>query len=218
VPPEEGAPLVFVFHGIGGSADGILEGSMLPEMAQELGFALVVPEGFVVDDSALWNVVSPENEDVAFFDDMLTCVKESVSIDDTRVYVTGHSNGGLFTSNLIRLRSEVLAAAAPISGGWFVELEAASRPIPTLVTWGGVADQAFEQDFNRLSLGLIDGLKEDGHVVVSCDHGQGHGFPLDVWPWLVEFLLAHEQGQEASPFAAGALPERFADYCEVVSP
>jgi dienelactone hydrolase len=214
VDEDTALPLVFVFHGIGDSPGGILGRSELRQMAQEQGFMIAAPAGFEIDGTATWNVVSPENEDVAFFDDMLTCLGASFNVDQDRVYVAGHSNGGLFASNLLRLRSERLAAAAPISGGWFTELDSAQRPLPVMVTWGGSADMAFNQDFHQRSLDLIEGLRADGHFVVACDHGQGHLFPEETWGWLVQFLLAHDLQSVDSPLAQG-LPEGFPSYCEV---
>jgi predicted esterase len=212
--PPGPMPVLFVFHGFGGDIASILDDGALETIAQEEGMLVVVAQGEEISGRLGWDVVTPENPDVAFFDDMLTCVGESFEVDPSRVYVAGHSNGALFTSNLLRRRSEVVAAVAPISGGWFIDFEQTEVTPPVMVTWGGVADTAFEQDFNRLSEELIEVLGEGGHFVVACDHGEGHGFPAGTWESIARFLLDHPQGVEPEPYAGG-LPEGFPDYCVI---
>ena len=105
-----------------------------------------------------------------------------------------------------------IAAAAPISGGVVTEWPAEAVAVPTLITWGGVDDEAYEQDFHQLSLDLIAESEARGHFHVKCDHGLGHELLAEFWPWNMEFLLAHPKGVFESPFAGG-LPDRFPAYC-----
>ena len=52
-----GAPLLFVFHGYSGSANGIMNYSGLNQIADENGFVVCYPQGLIDDwDYAFWNV------------------------------------------------------------------------------------------------------------------------------------------------------------------
>ncbi|MCX7992270.1 MAG: prolyl oligopeptidase family serine peptidase [Fimbriimonadales bacterium] len=123
IPPssgtKQGAPVVFVFHGGGGS---------MYRMA-DLGFQQHWKEAFIVCPQALPapTLRSPEgnlpawqfrsgttnNRDLKFFDAMLKTLREQHNIDEKRVYATGHSNGGFFTYVLWAERGDKLAGIAP---------------------------------------------------------------------------------------------------------
>ena len=66
------------------------------------------------------------------------------------------------TGYLVASRSDVIASAAPMSGGitnpWIDD----GYEMPMLVLWGGESDLAFDQDFDLLA----------GDMIASClDHG-----------------------------------------------
>jgi len=210
-------PVIFVFHGLGGSTGDMLDGSSnLRPFADDRGALLVVPQGADFGGSPGWDAVNapPRNRDIQLFDDLLTCVGEQYVLDPERVYATGMSNGGLMTGALIAHRSEVLAAAAPMSGGVITDWSTEAAKLPTLITWGGEDDEAYDQDFHALSQELIAETDARGGFYASCNHGLGHELREDFWPWTLEFLLAHPRGREGSPFAGG-LPDLFPDYCSV---
>lgn len=123
IPPskasEGGAPVVFVFHGHGGS---------MYRMAQ-LGFQKHWKEAYIVCPQGLpttskrdpegklpgWQTRAGEyhNRDLKFFDAILKTLREKHKIDPARVYATGHSNGGFFTYLLWGERGETVRAIAP---------------------------------------------------------------------------------------------------------
>lgn len=215
--PESSWPVIFVYHGLGGNIGDMLDGdSNLRPFADDRGALLVVPQGADFGGSPGWDAVNapPRNRDIQLFDDLLTCVGEQYVVDPERVYATGMSNGGLMTGALMAQRSEVLAAAAPMSGGVITDWSTDAANLPTLITWGGIDDEAYDQDFNALSLELIAETEARGGFYVACNHGLGHELQEDFWPWTVEFLLAHARGASDTPFAGG-LPEIFPEYCSV---
>lgn len=55
------------------------------------------------------------DRDRKFFDAVWADLQREYDVDKTRVYATGHSNGGNFTYQLWRARPEVFAAFAPSS-------------------------------------------------------------------------------------------------------
>lgn len=211
------APLVFAWHGFSGSASGFLDGE-LAAAGTGHEVILVVPQGLEKGGQTSFDPFSDarRNYDLVFFDDLLTCLSNSFSVDAERVYSTGMSNGGLMTGMILASRASTLAAAAPLSGGMQVAFADDHEPIPSLVVWGGAEDAAYAQDFEILATTMIDDLMERGHFVVSCDHGLGHDIPDGGWEWSFDFLLAHNQSQEASPFESG-LTDAFPDYCVIVT-
>lgn len=77
---------------------------------------LTDPEG----KKAGWQHAKGEqgDRDLAFFDAMLKTLKADYKVDDKRVYVTGHSNGGRFTYVLWGARPDAFAAVAPSASPW----------------------------------------------------------------------------------------------------
>ncbi|HEY1601446.1 MAG TPA: hypothetical protein VGG64_17725 [Pirellulales bacterium] len=116
----EGAPVVFVFHGHFGTMKGANREFHLHEVWPEA--IVVYPQGLrtpsPVDREGRgfgWQR-TPGNQadrDLKFFDAMLATFHEKWTVDDSRVYATGHSNGGAFTYLLWATRPELLAAVVP---------------------------------------------------------------------------------------------------------
>ncbi len=121
---EETAPLIFVWHGHGGSAK---------RTARKLDLHRLWPEAIVVYPQGLktpsyydsegkrsgWATTTDpkSNRDLAFFDAMLKSFREKGIVDERRIHSTGHSNGGGFTYVLLFERGEIFASIAPSSAG-----------------------------------------------------------------------------------------------------
>ena len=118
---DEPAPLVFAFHGHGGT---------MQRAAVMFHYHDVWPEAIVVYMQGLntpgrltdpegkrpgWQNVpgAQDDRDLKFFDAVLASLKADYKVDDSRIYATGHSNGGGFTYLLWRTRGDVFAAVAP---------------------------------------------------------------------------------------------------------
>ena len=211
-------PLITLWHGFGSSQEEIKEYSEMETLAESEGFILVVPtsypEGAVEWDS----LAAVDSPDLAFFDDMTGCLFESFSIDPDQLFVTGFSGGGLWTAYLSVFRADVIASAVGMSSGLIPDYpQDVSTAIPYLAAWGGEADIAYDQDFDLLARDLLEDFTNNGHFVVSCNHGLEHVWNTDFTPWIVRFLLDHPRGIGELPYAAG-LPEGvYPDYCEIVS-
>ena len=193
------------------------------DLVEPNGFVLVVPDGanqrdgsqvFPVDWNILASQYDTDNQDLVFFDDLLKCVSEQYTIDPDRVYVTGMSGGGLMTTFLGLHRAEVVAAAAPMSGGYLQAWQSLIAPAaPWMVTWGGADDFAVDVDFNDAANDLIGNLEADGAFVVACDHGGGHVWPREMTAAAWAFLSSFTRGDAQNPLATGDLPDAFPDYC-----
>ena len=215
--PKLSYPLLFVFHGLGGSAAEFLDSNGIGEQAPAAGFLTVAPQASKLGGSVAYDSVSPaeNNVDVTFFDDLRTCVSDQLPVDPDRIHVTGMSNGGLMTGAIIASRSAQLASAAPLSGGISLDFADDHEPIPVLVTWGGKDDYGSDTDFHLLAGEMLEALSARDHFLAACNHGDGHEVNAEYWPWVLQFLNDHPEGAEdPSPYALG-LPEMFPDYCSL---
>lgn len=146
------APIVFLFHGNGGSSDQILglNGTVAPykvwmDIALTENIILVVPNGREgSEEKQGWNdcradaSTNPDSDDVLFFNDILEYVKNTYSSGIPSVYATGISNGG---SMAMRLADEspdslngvaIVVASRPVNS----ECVSSSRSLPVLIMNG----------------------------------------------------------------------------------
>ena len=213
---EPGMPVQYLFHGRHQRAENMVERGDLQRIAEEQGIITVAPDSADRDGTA-W-VDTLDSRDLALFDDVTRCLIEGYEADPDQIHVAGFSAGALFTTWLILTRSEQLASAITFSGGVDDALfpyETPASPIPVLVVWGGENDTAqagpttvYFADLSRRLAGL---LRDDGHVVGTCDHGNGHRVP-GATPLLLEtWSLSHTRA-EPSPFPA--LASELPEYCE----
>jgi len=117
---QEPAPLVFNFHGGGVGPSGWPEESSMSLRADEHGFVVVYPAG----TNKNWNdgrvatkELTQNADDIGFVSSMIDELSARISIDETRVYATGISNGGQISYRLACDLANRIAAIAPISSG-----------------------------------------------------------------------------------------------------
>ncbi|MBC7835514.1 MAG: prolyl oligopeptidase family serine peptidase [Phycisphaerales bacterium] len=114
-------PVVFAFHGHGGSAR---QASRSFAMHTHWPEAIVVYMEGLPTPGALTDPEGKRNgwqkreglegdRDLKFFDAVLATLKKEYKVDARRVYAMGHSNGGGFTYLLWQTRPDVFAAFAP---------------------------------------------------------------------------------------------------------
>lgn len=208
----EGAPLIFAWHWLGGSADDIVNYMSLEDYADR-GAVVIAPDsrGLPVEWDSL---IGPEgNADLTLFDDLLTCAWEQFGVDVDRVHSFGMSAGGLWSTYLTMHRAQWHASTAPLSGGADVNTYVSpAAPIPVLVSWGGPSDVYATFSFDTSSRYLIDHLREDGHFVAECMHNNGHQLPPGSSDYLWTWFDAHERGADGEPFEDG-LPDSFPSFC-----
>lgn len=213
----DGTPLVFVFHGHGGSAGNA---------ARSMPFHLRWPEAVVVYPQGLptpGRLTDPEgrrpgwqprageqgDRDLAFFDALLAAVKARHRVDDTRIYATGHSNGGGFTYLLWAERGGLFAAVAPSSAVLGRGADGL-RPLPVFHV-ASPRDELVQFAWQRRQLDHVLNLNgcpplrpEAGGLTVypssrGADvavylHDGGHRYPTNEAPALiVEFFRAHRR-------------------------
>jgi poly(3-hydroxybutyrate) depolymerase len=140
LPVNRSTPVVFAFHGTGGSGQGFYEDSGWREKADAEGFVAVFPSalryhifeetlvqnGQVFTDAhrftTKWNffdldkLIDPAypnqtlHDDVRFVQVIVEVLKRYYTVDEDRFYVSGFSNGAQFVGRLAVQMSDVFAA------------------------------------------------------------------------------------------------------------
>jgi polyhydroxybutyrate depolymerase len=150
--PGAKPPLVLLLHGGGGDGTHILDKDGWAAKADKEGFLAVAPTGLPamprlaaafktnphVWNSGLLPARSPRAaiDDVAYVAALLDETQKRVPCDPSRVFVTGHSNGGGMTFRLGAELSERFAAIAPVAGMMDVKDPKPKKPLPTLYIIG----------------------------------------------------------------------------------
>jgi len=210
-----GAPLVFAFHGHGGSMVQAARSFPIHQLWPEA--IVVYPQGRPTagqltdktGQQAGWQgrAGAQGDRDLKFFDVMLADLGKRYQVDERRIYATGHSNGGGFTYLLWAERGDVFAAFAPSSALLGRGLPA-FKPKPVLHI-GSPQDElvkfAWQQRMldSVLKLNGCGPLKPNamgytsypsnmGAEVAVYLHAGGHRYPSDSAPDLiVKFFQAH---------------------------
>jgi len=204
------SPVVFAFHGFSSSATVMAESNLhgaWPEatVVYPLGFP-TFSQRYLRDVPAWQSAPGEDNDrDVAFIDLLLADLRNTLKVDDRRVYAAGISNGALFCYVLLTLRPKTFAAFAPVAGAAdFVRR--ATVPKPVLIFQGKydttVTPEAAKKTRDALRALNGCGSKETawapGFVSYQpCASGQpvvwhlfagGHEWPDDATRTIVKFF------------------------------
>lgn len=165
-------PIVFVFHGSGGTGADIRKAYPL-EGAADGKAIFVYPDG----SNGEWNIESKadKNIDIQMFDAVLETISGSHCVDRKRIFATGYSKGGYFTNQLgCRRGSVIRAIAAHAAGGPSGDtdeygddgqLRCPEKPVAALVSHGS-ADAEVKLDEAQKS-------REHWRGVNGCKTGNG---------------------------------------------
>ncbi len=145
LPPDFGArgplPVLFAFHGGGGNAPGFQTYAGLVAPADARGFAVVYPNGSGRFATRLltWNAgdccayaQAHDVDDVGFTLAILADLSRDLPLDRTRVYATGHSNGGMMAYRLAADAATRVAAIVPVAGADMTRSFAPAAPVAVL--------------------------------------------------------------------------------------
>jgi polyhydroxybutyrate depolymerase len=120
---KEHVPLVVVLHGGSGSANQFQRTSGFDQVSDQEGFLVVYPDGlgYLPTSIHLWNSgyisagIEYGGEDVSFIVQLITFLQEKYLINSSRIYITGHSNGGMMAYRMAGEHPEIFACVAPVS-------------------------------------------------------------------------------------------------------
>jgi poly(3-hydroxybutyrate) depolymerase len=194
-------PLVFAWHGLGGSA-AYFRGAHGLEGPAQGGAIFVYPDGLpqpAFANNAGWDL-RPDGPDVHLFDAMLAEVTGTYCVDRARVFSTGHSFGGYMTNTLGCLRGSVLRGIAPVSGG-LPMLKCDGKAMPAWLTHGSndpvVAFSEGESARDHWRMGAGCGETSRPVEPAGCVAYDGCGAPVH---WCVHQLM-----HSWPPFASAAI-------------
>ena len=206
-------PLVFVFHGHGGSSANAARTFRIHEAWPE---ALVIyPQGLpnvgqITDPEGKlpgWQHVSggDGDRDLHLVDTMFAWATKAYPIDKARVFAAGHSNGGSMVYLLWSVQSDRFTAFAPSSSVFRLEALTSAKPKPAFIIAGQkdalvpfAAQQLSLRGVLRLNRAAADGTAWSGTVqkhasaggtdVITYIHPGGHPMPDDAGAMIVKFF------------------------------
>lgn len=216
VASKEPVPVVFAFHGHGGT---------MRHAARSFRFHEHWAEAIVVYMQGLntpGQLTDPEGKkpgwqkqkgdqndrDLNFFDAVLKSLKTDYKVDENRVYSTGHSNGGGFTYLLWAERGDIFAAMAP-SGSAALRIRTSLKPKPVMHV-AGDNDPLVKYEWQKMMIDHLKTLNECGEgkswggkctifesklncPVVTMITKEGHKFPQDAPAAIVKFFKQHSR-------------------------
>ncbi len=204
--PAAGAPLVIALHGLGGNEDSFFDqySRLPPQLAEQHGFLLAAPNGFRVDgfygssimgggDAAVRRRVEASEKDVL---EVLRLMKATYKVDESRIYLIGHSMGAIGTWALGAKYAGTWAALVPFSGVGSPTLAEAMKGIPQFVVHGD-NDNTVNVSGSR---NMVAALKKAGANVTYLEIPGGSHTDVVVpnLPKAFEFLAAQRKATAAA--------------------
>jgi polyhydroxybutyrate depolymerase len=225
--PTNALPVVFVFHGRGGTINSAIKYLTFYDQWPEAvvvymqGLPMSIGGGRSKSDTG-WQVNYGEDgdRDLKFLDAILETLREENSIDDNRIYCTGHSQGGSFLYLLWQTRGDVFAAIAPVAAG-LQRAATLSKPpdlmIPKpMMHIAGRKDQIIKFEVQQSTVNLVKKANgcdakpvkwgnsmcakypsELGMPVVTYFHPGGHEMPKDGVSLIVKFFKENSKPSAA---------------------
>ena len=136
--PAQPLPLVLLLHGYGSSGSQQESYMGLRSVADQEKFLLVVPDGTMNSrNERFWNAgpiccdfFNSRVDDEQFLIDLVRYASSKYRVDQRRIYIIGHSNGGAMANRMACRNPEVFAAIASLAGIGQYEVSECKRTSP----------------------------------------------------------------------------------------
>ena len=200
-------PLIIALHGLGGTEDSFFESydKTLPPLAEQHGYIVAAPIGYRVDgfygwglgvaaaDAATRRIRDLSEQDVM---QVLQRVRQQYKIDENRVYLMGHSMGGIGTWAIGPKFPDIWAAIAPLSGIGSPNTVERMRHIPEIIVHGD-ADPTVDVASSRA---MVAKLKELGveHKYIEVPGGLHSDVVAPNLPAVIEFFNTHKKAPKST--------------------
>jgi predicted esterase len=180
-------PLVVLFHGAGGAAQGIM--SRLSGAADSVGFAVLVPDS----RGPTWDAIRGDyGPDIAYIDSALKVAFARITVDPARVIASGFSDGASYALALARINGDLFTRVVAFSPG-FVPPGAAKGKPEVYITHGN-ADPILP--FEATSQRIVAAMTRAGYTVTLKQFTGGHTVPPDLAREAFRWAIA---SREAKP-------------------
>ena len=175
--PGKRMPLLIALHGAGGTEDGFMDGyeGQLPALAEKHGYIVASPLGYRPTGGygspilARGRMSELSEQDVM---QVLARMRRDYPVDERRIYLMGHSMGGIGTWHLGSKYPEIWAALGSFAGMGAPQTMTRMKAIPQFVVHG---DADFTVPVAR-SRAMVEEMKKLGvdHRYIEVAGG-GHG-------------------------------------------
>ncbi len=197
--------LVIALHGLGANEDSFFDSysQLPPQLAEKHGFLLAAPLGFRRDgfygssimgagDAAARRRGENSEKDVL---EVLRLMKAAYNVDDSRIYLIGHSMGAIGTWALGAKYPQTWAALVAFSGTGAASLADGMKAIPQFIVHGD-ADNTVNVSGSR---NMVAALKKANASVtyVEVPGGSHTDVVVPNLPQAFEFLAAQRKGAAA---------------------
>lgn len=164
-------PLVVLFHGAGGSGEGVLR--RLGAAADAAGVAVLAPDS----RGSSWDAIRAGfGPDVTFIDRALERVFQIVSVDPARIAAGGFSDGATYAVSLGLINGDLFRRVVAFSPGFVVA--GATHGTPQFFISHGTGDPILPID--QCSRVIVRGLRQRGYEVTFREFNGGHEVPGDI--------------------------------------
>ena len=156
-------PLVLLLHGYSSNGGSVEAWMNFGPLVDEFGFLFAHPNGtqdflgqwFWNATDACCDLFNDGVDDSGYLLDLINLIKTELSVDDARVYLAGHSNGGFMSYRMACDHSGTIAAIASVAGANWLKLSqcAATGPVnvlqihgtqdATINFWGGCINNCY---------------------------------------------------------------------------
>ncbi len=213
-------PLVFYWHGAGGSPDEATSvlGPAMTDVLAAGGIVVALTHDPAAGTFPWFLTAGTRQDDLDFADEAVACAESTIGIDEHRIHAIGFSAGALHVGQMAFLRTSYLASVVTYSGGLIARNaptpDAPDARIAAMALFGG-ADDVVVISFTTATRNFRDALRRGGHFVFTCDHGMGHTVPRAAIPFAWQFLQDHPYGAQPPAYQAG-LPDGFYAPCSLL--
>lgn len=216
--PSTKGPLIFLWHGsetpdttdaeATTTANNLLQSSTVTNLVNS-GAVLAIMKMHTASTWDNANSWSTSNRDLTLVDAVTACANAQNLIDPKRIHTSGMSWGGYQSSHLAYLRSNYIASAVVMSGGFTGSpssgaIQRPTNKFATITTLGSVAAGELKLVVAPLQ-GFRDFAKSNGQFVIDCQHSGGHIPIPSGGPMQQRFFQDHPYGV-ANAYGTAALP------------
>ena len=138
-------PLLLALHSRSMNAKTIFTDSQILSSAESLNFIVAGLNGAVYEDASSWNAgncctnaTTYEENDLLFASTVIDFVTSKYSVDKSRIWAMGHSNGGMMAYRLACDLSDKITAIAVVTGALMDPTCSPTKPVSILHIHGNL--------------------------------------------------------------------------------